>query len=120
MVIIGFFVLVALAAHIAMKSVKRVQKTEITAVIKYMNLVSFFDNDELSDWHINYKLMERGYFVDVPEEVSNDDYRLFYNIVDVEFQKRSSAKQKQHMKQLTVLSHTGAVGYDHHSSFPTL
>ena len=106
MVIIGFFVLVALAIHIAKKSVKRVVKTGIGTVVKYTKLVSGFDDDELADWHHNYKLMGRGYFVEVHEEVSNDDYRLFYNIVDIEFQKRSSAKEGEHMKKLTVLSQT--------------
>ncbi|MFC1503582.1 hypothetical protein ACFL53_04450 [Pseudomonadota bacterium] len=93
-VIIGFFVIVALASHIAKKSVKRIVKTKIGNVVKYMKLVSRFDDDELADWHLNYKLMGRGYYVDVHDEVFNDDYRFFYSIVDIEYQKRSSAREK--------------------------
>ncbi|MGF1760881.1 hypothetical protein L4D76_23765 [Photobacterium sagamiensis] len=94
LLLMGAVIVITYIFKMAKYSVRGVVKNEISTVAKYAKLVSGFTDGELNDWHHDYKLMKRGYFVDIPAEVWPDDYRLFYDIVDIEFNQRDKINEK--------------------------
>ncbi|MEH6533882.1 MAG: hypothetical protein V7735_21435 [Photobacterium frigidiphilum] len=91
LLLMGAVIVITYIFKMTKNSVRGVVKNEISTVAK---LVSGFTDGEINDLHHDYKLMKRGYFVDIPAEVWPDDYRLFYDIVDIEFNKRNKTNEK--------------------------